>query len=78
MKPKVKNQVLLQIYEKTFKYSLFNITRNPIGYNWALSNFPTLKFDLKPDPAFGMKPSKPETVSDIIKELASLHFLKNH
>ena len=68
MKPKVTSKVLLKIYKKTFKKSQFNIARNPIGYDWAVSNFPSIKFELEPDPAFGMLPVKSNDVDDIIKK----------
>lgn len=67
LKPKVKQKSLLEIYEKTLRRSDFNIIRNPIGFNWALNNFPDLKFELHPDPAFGMTPESDFHVNKIIK-----------
>lgn len=68
MKPSVKQKSLLKVYEKSFRLSDFNIARNPIGYNWALKNFPHLTFDLKPDPAFGMIPENDLVTNEIVEQ----------
>jgi polysaccharide pyruvyl transferase WcaK-like protein len=74
MKPNLHNKILLNIYRETFKKSDFNITRNPIGYKWAINKFPEIKFDLKPDPAFGMKPIDDVSVSELIQKLQLISF----
>ena len=77
MKPNVKQKSLLKIYEKTFLSSKFNIARNPIGYEWAITHFPDDQFELKPDPAFGMIPSNKLSVDNIISEYKlSIFFTK--
>lgn len=77
MKPKVKEKKLLEIYEKAFAKSAFNIARNPVGLEWAERNFPASKFILNPDPAFGMTPETKERVDAIIVENdLSSHFEK--
>lgn len=68
MKPKVKEKKLLEIYEKAFAISAFNIARNPVGLEWAQKNFPALPFKLNPDPAFGMIPESQERVDEIIEK----------
>ena len=66
MKPNVQQKSLLNVYEKTFSLSEFNIARNPIGYRWAMEKFPKINFELKPDPAFGMIPASDNVVDQII------------
>lgn len=56
LKPKIRDKYRLNIFEDAFKYSKFNIIRNPIGYRWAELNFKDISFDLKPDPAYAMIP----------------------
>ncbi len=68
MKPNVTQKELLKVFQKSFENSLFNIVRNPFGYRWALKNFPNCKFELNPDPAFGMFPTEDIQTEKIIKE----------
>lgn len=68
MKPNVTQKELLKVFQKSFENSLFNIARNPLGYRWAVKNFPNCKFELNPDPAFGMFPTEDEETDIIIKE----------
>ena len=68
MKPGLNNLTLLNLYRTTFNYSEFNIARNPIGYNWAISKFPNIKFELKPDPAFGMNPCNSSSIDILLKK----------
>jgi polysaccharide pyruvyl transferase WcaK-like protein len=75
MKPKVKQKELLNIYHAAFKLSDFTYVRNPIGFNWAIKNFPDCEFTLGPDPAFNMIPKNETEVSDLLNKLG-LHSLK--
>jgi polysaccharide pyruvyl transferase WcaK-like protein len=68
MKPNVKQKERLKIFQKSFENSLFNIARNPLGYKWAIKNFPHCEFELNPDPAFGMFPIDPSEIDEIIQE----------
>lgn len=68
MKPNVTQKELLNVFQKSFENSLFNIARNPLGYKWALKNFPHCEFELNPDPAFGMFPVNDKETEKIIKE----------
>lgn len=68
MKPSVTERERLKVFEKSFKNSLFNIARNPIGFRWAVKNFPNCEFELNPDPAFGMFSIEDKETDEIIKE----------
>ena len=68
MKPNVTQKELLNVFQKSFENSLFNIARNPLGYKWAVKNFPHCEFELNPDPAFGMFPADDKEIDKIIKE----------
>lgn len=68
MKPNISQKELLNVFQKSFENSLFNIARNPLGYRWALKNFPNCEFELNPDPAFGMFPSNDTDTDEIIKK----------
>jgi len=77
MKPNLKEKAILNVFEKTFASSKFNIARNPIGYEWANKNFPNQQFELKPDPAFGMIPEDKSKIEELIKDQAlGIYFKK--
>lgn len=76
MKPNYKGKHLLNVFEKTFKKSDFNIARNPIGFRWAITNFPNCDFELQPDPAFGMIPESSDNINELLVRLELKDFLK--
>jgi polysaccharide pyruvyl transferase WcaK-like protein len=69
MKPNLHEKRMLSVFKKTFDKSEFNIARNPLGYSWAKKYFKDIKFELKPDPAFGMIPISKNETESLISEL---------
>jgi polysaccharide pyruvyl transferase WcaK-like protein len=67
MKPNVKNAHIIKIFEKTLINCNHVITRNPIAYSWANHHFPSVAIENAPDPAFGMRPSSEEEVTQFIE-----------
>ncbi len=75
MKPKVKGRHLLEVYRRCFENSDYNYVRNPLGYSWAIQNFPDQQFYLGPDPAFHMRPNPENETTELLSELELTSFL---
>ncbi len=67
LKPKLKNKVIIEIFEKTLGKADFIYCRNELAVKWGNRVFSNdVGLNLAPDPAFGMRPSDDVTADKII------------
>ncbi|MBN2197016.1 MAG: polysaccharide pyruvyl transferase family protein [Polyangiaceae bacterium] len=70
MKPRVRNSAIVEIFGRTLRKADFVYCRDEIAAGWARKHFPDVRIDVAPDPAFGMRPARPERVDEILRQEA--------